>query len=105
MDGVSIIAQNGVFVAKVKNTKRIHLPFVTVVPRHMVIISYQKLFFWYSSTQKTFIPTNIFEFILGNSWYYNSANSPYRAYSGLSYEKQQFKVASTPKYDDFNDYY
>ena len=57
------------------------------------------------STQKTFIPTNIFEFILGNSWYYNSANSPYRAYSGLSYEKQQFKVASTPKYDDFNDYY
>ena len=41
---MSIIVQNGVFVAKVKNTKRIHLPFVTGVQHQMVIISYRDLF-------------------------------------------------------------
>ena len=51
--------------------------------------------------KKPFIPTNIFKFILGNSWNIGY----YQEYAGASYEKQQFKVASTPKYDDFNDYY
>ena len=57
--------------------------------------------------KKTFIPTNILKFIVGNSGTYYSTgnNGPYQFYSLASYEKQQFKVASTPKYDDYNDYY